>query len=932
MTVRATNSEGSNDQSFNIDVAGIAPVIISTAVMVGTVEQLYSYDVDASGIPEPNYSLITSPAGMTINSTTGVITWTPTAGQLGSNPVTVRATNSEGSDDQSYSIDVAGIAPVITSTAVTVGIVNQSYSYDVDASGIPDPNYSLITSPSGMTIAPTTGVITWTPTATQLGLNPVTVRATNSEGSDDQSYNIDVAGIAPAITSTPTTVATVGQLYAYDVDASGIPDPNYSLVTSPSGMTIAPTTGVITWTPTAGQLGLNPVTVRATNSEGTDDQSFSFSVFAIPGMTIHVDDDAASDPGPNDPCLSDPDENGSTEHPFDSIQEAIDIAVGGVAIIVYNGAYHENLNLAGKNIVLSSADPNDPNVVADTIINGNRIGTVVTFAGGESPDCLLIGFTIEGGNAEVGGGIYCYNSSPTISKCVISSNWADYGGGVCNHSADSTMVNCILSGNWATISGGGVYNIDCNIAPLLINCTLSGNLADSGGGVYCANSSGVTIANCIISGNQTNGNMPVGQWTFDEQQGMIAGDTGTGGNDCNLVGDTAWVIDQQRGSCLDFDGDGDYIKSEDTTNGLDFAPGSFSAAAWINTRQIADGWYRAVLDYDRGGSNWFTVFLHPGGGFHFRVGRDYEESDQILNPDEWYLLTGTYDSANRQMNLYINGQFDCSGTQSDGFDAPRSSKLTMGDKRYGNDEYFDGKIDDVRIYNFMLSPDEVQTLFEESGGGGIYCRDSSLTIANSTITANSTSDKGGGVYCWDSDVAISNCILWNNSVQQIYTGSGTLPIITYSDIQYGWPGEGNIDEDPDFVELAHLDTNGTPSDMNDDFWVDGDYHIVLGSPCIDAGDPNFVSDCNDVDIDGDPRVIDYIIDIGADENRGCELCDLNGNGNVSFGDYAVLADYWMEIDCTELEGCEGSDFDGRDGVTFIDLRNLANCWLWQSDR
>ena len=91
--------------------------------------------------------------------------------------------------------------------------------------------------------------------------------------------------------------------------------------------------------------------------------------------------------------------------------------------------------------------------------------------------------------------------------------------------------------------------------------------------------------------------------------------------------------------------------------------------------------------------------------------------------------------------------------------------------------------------------------------------------------------------------------------------------ITYSNIEGGWPGEGNIDADPCFVEPGYWDPNGTPEDPNDDFWVDGDYHLLPDSPCINAGDPNYAGDPNGTDLDGKRRVIGGRIDMGAFEYR-----------------------------------------------------------------
>ena len=87
----------------------------------------------------------------------------------------------------------------------------------------------------------------------------------------------EVVSSAPLITSTAVTSAVVGQLYTYDVNATGNPAPTYSLVgTPPSGMTINTSTGVIQWTPTVA--GPFSVTVEASNASGVNTQSFTINV------------------------------------------------------------------------------------------------------------------------------------------------------------------------------------------------------------------------------------------------------------------------------------------------------------------------------------------------------------------------------------------------------------------------------------------------------------------------------------------------------------------------------------------------------------------------------------------------------------------------------------------------------------------------------
>ena len=210
----------------------------------------------------------------------------------------------------------------------------------------------------------------------------------------------------------------------------------------------------------------------------------------------------------------------------------------------------------------------------------------------------------------------------------------------------------------------------------------------------------------------------VGHWALDDGDGNTAVDTGTGGNACTLSGDANWVLnDPNRGICLDLDGNGDYAKTADSTTALNFAPNSFSISAWINPRTVTGSW-RTIAEYDRydvsSGTNWFGIWLSSTGKFHFRVGLDTKDSLQTLSADKWSLVTATYEASTGEMKLYINGQYDSSGTHnSSNFSSGSNSKLTIGTRGTEDDEYFDGKIDDVRIYNVTLDAEAILNLFNE---------------------------------------------------------------------------------------------------------------------------------------------------------------------------------------------------------------------------
>jgi parallel beta-helix repeat protein len=136
---------------------------------------------------------------------------------------------------------------------------------------------------------------------------------------------------------------------------------------------------------------------------------------------------------------------------YGSIQAAIIDANNGDVVVVSAGTYQENINFLGKAITVRSTDPNDPNAVADTVIDGSNpadanFSSVVTFNSGEDNNSVLAGFTITGGTGSwllvswefrglrwnrCGGGVVCYNmSAPTITKNVFVNNRAGQGGGV----------------------------------------------------------------------------------------------------------------------------------------------------------------------------------------------------------------------------------------------------------------------------------------------------------------------------------------------------------------------------------------------------------------------------------------------------------------------------------------------------------------------
>lgn len=178
-------------------------------------------------------------------------------------------------------------------------------------------------------------------------------------------------------------------------------------------------------------------------------------------------------------------------NPGQSIQTAIDAAVTGDRVMVSPGTYYENIHIEGKNILLTSSDPNQCSIVESTILDGNGAGSVVMIGGMAADDCILRGFTITHGYSTVGAAIQAGNSFAAIEKCAITENTVNGAGGIVSYSR-GRISQCRIYGNISTTgSCAGPYL--CSGA--LTDCRISGNT-----GIGLHSCSGI-IEHCTITGN-----------------------------------------------------------------------------------------------------------------------------------------------------------------------------------------------------------------------------------------------------------------------------------------------------------------------------------------------------------------------------------------------------------------------------------------------
>jgi predicted outer membrane repeat protein len=255
--------------------------------------------------------------------------------------------------------------------------------------------------------------------------------------------------------------------------------------------------------------------------------------------------------------------------------------------------------------------------------------------------------------------------------------------------------------------------------------------------------------------------------------------------------------------------------------------------------------------------------------------------------------------------------------------------------------------------------------FAEGYGGAVVAYSSSASaLSNCTFVGNFASD-GSALAC-DSDgqsspsgVHLTNCILWDVD-GEIFNNDGSTISVTFSDVQGGWSGLGNINADPCFVEAGYWADGGDPSitvEPNDPnaIWVNGDYHLrsegwrwdslrgrwhydLVTSRCIDAGNPGWLLLAEPLNLPDDPNnewgqnirinmgVYGGTAQASMPRYGWTILCDMTNDGRADLVDFAHLAAIFTE------QGSQlHADLDRDGDVDGRDLGLLADDWLKTTD-
>jgi len=275
---------GTSQTSKVIGVGHTRPAIISTPKTGAAAGAQYVYQVVARD-PENDpitYSLDVSPAGMTISNTTGRIEWTPTAGQVGNQAVTVRATDDHATfGTQTFTITVVAEPrpPVADAGADAEGTVGTAVH--LSGSGSIDPDSSELTYGWTLQVAPvgstaqlqdmTNVVASFTPDrAGSYVISLVVSDGTHESAPDTVTVTVTDpdANVPPLFTSEPPVDGMVGQQYEYQPAVTDGNDDtlSYGLAEAPAGMAVDPDAGTVTWTP--AQTGQYTVVIVVEDGRG----------------------------------------------------------------------------------------------------------------------------------------------------------------------------------------------------------------------------------------------------------------------------------------------------------------------------------------------------------------------------------------------------------------------------------------------------------------------------------------------------------------------------------------------------------------------------------------------------------------------------------------------------------------------------------------
>lgn len=508
---------------------------------------------------------------------------------------------------------------------------------------------------------------------------------------------------------------------------------------------------------------------------------------------------------------------------YENIQAAIDNSQNGDVVIVKNGLYKESISYGGKSIIVASLFYIDGNTshISNTKISGREEDVdqyVIKFNSAEDTGSVLIGFTVDThreGSFYYGGGIKCENASPKLSKLIISNNNLDYtkGTGISLYNSNAVILDVLVlenfNGNFGAAIyaeksnfilenskiknnksywvGAGIYLEDSDAK--ITSTKFSGNRSDyEGGAIYCINSDPI-ITDCDFIANTSTLKNPV---IYIKNSNPVLSGLKVFNNDSHDPSTPSEATIKADSSIILAS---ELIFKNNKANGIRVNNSSlYLSNSEFQNNNIGILVYGGYAEINNTTVEYHREFLGSRG--------------LILNSCEFKI-----DS----LICSKNGPGD-GGTG--GIGISNSTGTIENSRLYKNHcgGHGDGGAgmyawnSDILLRNVLLAEN---IAYSDMPGSGIYIDSSIVQIENSTIAGNQ--DESAALYNINgSEITISNSILWGNSPNHFYDTNGVS--VSYSNIEGGWEGEGNINSDPMFCYTGI-----------------GDYQLSSLSQCAGSG-------------------------------------------------------------------------------------------------
>jgi hypothetical protein len=230
-----------------------------------------------------------------------------------------------------------------------------------------------------------------------------------------------------------------------------------------------------------------------------------------------------------------------------------------------------------------------------------------------------------------------------------------------------------------------------------------------------------TIGHDRVSSIQIHRSGPSAYWRLDEGSGLTANDATGNGNTGTLVNGPTWSTGQINGA-LSFDGADDFVRINRSV--LDTSK-DYTVAAWVMLREVQS--FKTAVSQEGAEISGFYLQTSWDGRFTFGAHvADLSSADarRVIAPwtpqaNQWYHLAGIHDSVHDQIKLYVNGVLI--GTEPYGAGWNATGNTLIGRAKHGGNpaDFWPGKIDDVRLFDHVLSDSDVLTLYKQAPGNWI---------------------------------------------------------------------------------------------------------------------------------------------------------------------------------------------------------------------